>query len=291
MLLILLLGLLVGTPDAGAQRLSPVSAAEFERTKTHPELDRVRADRDASIEASLTAALAVRGYSGDRIYLQGCDLYDQQADYQLANLELILASPDWATYEADWRAVLPDIEYDDHLPAGSTEEIAHARAIADQSVRKLLTDPLPDGERGKALFQLRSVNSCIVDLHNGEWLQSPAAVELFETTTDAEVLHDLYLLAMHSDHLPRLQDRFADIYLARHKDLGLPIEPGLRLKDRSSVNFGQLQPYATGVICQDGKPVFAGATDLASANAKRAAVGLPPQDLDEKLATGFCGRR
>jgi hypothetical protein len=223
-------------------------------------------------------ALQRRGHTGDETYLQGCDLTDLQSDRHAARIKLGRAHP-----------LMPPLP-----PAKSSPEelipatVARDSASLDQELRNRLTTPTPEGVDPEAVLQLRMADMCEADLRHGQWLQSDAAIDLMLTSTDRQVLGDLLLLALHADHLPALQDQYSAIYLTRRQNLGLPIEPGLRLKDRSRINAGEPQIYATAVICEAGRAAFAGSTDLRHANLLRAALGLPPQDLAEKDSRGFC---
>lgn len=289
MILSLLLILLSGEAGPASDPFAPVTPAEFERIKISDDLRHAEARRDANRDAVRDAALQRRGHSGDLAYLQGCDLSDQDADFTVGNLALIAASPDWDSYTAALRAADIAAQGDEPSTDAAAQTIARAAALRDQAARRLVAAPLPDGRVGEAVLGLRLVSMCRMDFANGRWLDSSAARNLFATSTDQAVLHDLWLLAIHADHLPRLQDNYADIYLARRAELGLPIEHGLRLKDRAQNNLGLPQPYATGVICEAGKPVFAGKTDLDEANRLRVLAGLAPQDLAQKAAEKFCG--
>lgn|GEM_PF-6667502 len=224
-------------------------------------------------------ALQRRGHTGDETYLQGCDLTDLQADRHAALARL------GRDHEVGSPA-LPPAKVSSELVTPA--EIARAAASRDQDLRKRLTAPIPGGADLDAVLQLRMTDMCEADLRHGLWLQSDAAIELMLTSTDRQTLEDLLLLALHADHLPALQDQYSAIYLARRQSLGLPIEPGLRLKDRSRINAGEPQIYATAVICEAGKAMFPGSTDLRHANLLRAALGLAPQDLAEKDSRGFC---
>lgn len=120
-------------------------------------------------------------------------------------------------------------------------------------------------------------------------MQQASVRSLFSETSDAQSIGALLTLALHMDHLPHLQADYADVYLRRHADLGLPVEPGLRLKDRSLVNLGLPQRFATLILCEDGTPAFAGKVDLAAANRLREEAGLPLEDLEAREANGYCG--
>lgn len=268
---------------------APVTPAEFERIKTSDDLSHAAASRNANMASVREAALNRRGHSGDLNYLQGCDLSDQNIDFDVASLELIAASPNWTTYAAALETA--DVATrQDRPPSNATAEIiAHAAADDDQTARARVAVAFPAGPVGDAVLALRLVSMCRMDLAHGLWLDSPAARNLFASSTDQTVLHDLWVLALHADHLPRLQDDYGEIYLSRREDLGLPVEPGLRLKDRSRVNLGLPQIYATGVICDGLQPVFVGTVDLASANLLRTELGLPPEDLELKAREKFCG--
>ena len=234
--------------------------------------------------------MARRGHSGDRSYLQGCDLTDQATAYEEANRKLIAASATWEEYASFWHEALPDLDFGQRQLEGPPEEIAKARADADQRARRLLSDGAPEGQLGAAVSELRLINLCAVDLPNSEWLQEEDALGLFETSTDSDVLRGLYFLAIHADDRPLLQTRFGQIYEERRRSLGWPVEPGLRLIDRAQINLGQPQPYATAVLCENDQPVFAGTVELETANSRRVDAGLPPQDLHEKALNGFCGK-
>jgi len=224
-------------------------------------------------------ALQRRGHTGDETYLQGCDLTDLQSDRHAALLKL------GRIHEAG-SPPLPPAKSSPEVV--SPTKIARDAASLDQELRNHLTTPAPDGADPDAVLQLRMADMCEADLRHGLWLQSDAAIDLMLTATDRQVLGDLLLLALHADHLPALQDQYSAIYLARRQSLGLPIDPGLRLKDRSRINAGEPQIYGTAVICEAGRAVFAGRTDLRHANLLRAALGLAPQDLAEKDSRGFC---
>lgn len=273
---------------AGAQVL-PVSRVAYQEMKANPIRDVSDAERLAAAEPVLAAALVRRGHSGDRTYLQGCDLFDASANYDEADRSLVKASGTWEEYAALWRAAFPDHDYARRVFEGPPEQVAKLRAEADQRAREPISEPLPDGQLGSAVMDLRVLNQCAVDRPNSEWLQTSEAWILFQTSNDSEVLNGLYYLAMHADDRPQLQTRFAEIYEERRRSRGWPVEPGLRLIDRAQINLGHPQPYATAVLCEDGQPVFAGAVELEAANARRISVGLPPQDLHEKALSGFCG--
>ena len=276
--------------DRARPPFSPASKPDYEQVKANPKPDLSDAARVAAAELVLTSALARRGHSGDRSYLQGCDLFDLSATYDEANRDLIDASATWEEYAAYWHAAFPNHDYARRVFEGAPEQVAKARAEADQQARGALGEPLPDGALGSAVVKLRSANQCAVDLPNSEWLEQTQAWRVFQTSNDTEVLNGLYVLAMHADNRPQLQTRFGQIYEERRPSFGSPIEPGLRLIDRAQINLGQPQPYATAVLCEDGRPVFAGTVELETANARRIAAGLPPQDLQQKALSGFCGQ-
>ncbi len=288
-MLALLLILMWGQAGSASASFTPVTPAEFERIKISDDLSRAKALQDTNLVAVRDAALQHRGHSGDLAYLQGCDLSDQDNDFAVASLELIAASPDWKSYASALQAADVAAPDEQSAVAETAEVAARAAARRDQTARPRFATALPDGQVGEAALALRFVSLCRMDLANGRWLDSPAARDLFATSTDQAVLHDLWVLAIHADHLPQLQDDYGEMYLRRRQALGLPAEPGLRLKDRSRVNFGLPQIYATGVICEGRQPVFVGRVDLASANLLRTELGLPPEDLERKSREKFCG--
>lgn len=269
---------------------SPAPRPDYDQVKARPKPDLSETGHVAAAELVLTSALARRGHSMDLSYLQGCDLFDLSATYDEANRDLIDASNTWEEYIAYWHAAFPHHDYARRVFDGTPEQVAKARAEADQQTRAALSAPLPDGELGSAVEKLRSTNQCAVDLPNSEWLEQTQAWRVFQTSNDTEVLNGLYVLAMHADDRPQLQTRFGQIYEERRPSFGSPIEPGLRLIDRAQINLGQPQPSATAVLCEAGRPIFAGTVDLETANARRVAAGLPPQDLREKALSGFCGQ-
>lgn len=274
--------------DAGAQ-VSPVSRLAYQEMKANPTPDISDNERLAAIEPVLASALVRRSHSGDRTYLQGCDLFDASASYDEANRRLIKASGTWEEYAALWQAAFPDHDYARRVFEGPPEQVAKLRAEADQRARMPISVALPNGQLGSAVMDLRIINQCAVDTPNSEWLQKSEAWRMFQTSNDSEVLNGLYYLAMHADDRPQLQTHFGEIYEERRRSRGWPVEPGLRLIDRAQINLGNPQPYATAVLCENGQPVFAGRVDLETANARRISVGLPPQDLHEKVLDGFCG--
>lgn len=288
-MLALLLILMWSQAGSAPAPFTPVPRAEFERVKTSDDFGRATALRDANLAAVRDAALQRRGHSGDLTYLQGCDISDQDTEFAVASLELIAASPDWESYASALRAADIAAPAEESAVGETAEVVARAAAHRDQTARSRFAAALPDGQVGEAVWALRLVSMCRMDLASGRWLDSVAAKDLFATSTDDAVLHDLWVLAIHADHLPRLQDDYGEMYLRRRQELGLPAEPGLRLKDRSRVNLGLPQIYATGVICDGRQPVFAGRVELASANLLRSQMGLPPQDLERKLKEKFCG--
>lgn len=275
--------------DDGGAEVSPESRLAYQKIKANPTPDVSDHERKAASESVLASALVRRGHSGDRTYLQGCDLFDTSASYDDANLTLIKASGTWEEYAALWQAAFPDHDYARRVFEGPPEQVAKLRAEADQRARGPVSVALPDGQLGSAVTDLRIINQCAVDMLNSEWLQKSEAWRMFQTSNDSEVLNSLYHLAMHADDRPQLQTRFGEIYEERRRSRGWPVEPGLRLIDRAQINLGHPQPYGTAVLCEDGQPVFAGRVDLETANAKRISVGLPPQNLHEKMLNGFCG--
>ena len=288
MLAILFSLMILAQGDLAVAQVTPASKLAYQQMKANQEPDLSDAERLAAAEPMLTSALTRRGHSGDRTYLQGCDLFDASASYDEANKSLIEASGTWEQYMALWQAAFPDHDYARRVFEGPPEQVARLRAQADQQARGPMSEALPDGELGSAVMGLRMVNQCAVDTPNSEWLQESEAWKMFQTSNDREVLNGLYYLAMHADDRPQLQARFGDIYEERRRALGWPIEPGLRLIDRAEINLGRPQPYATAVLCENGQPVFAGTVELETANAQRISVGLPPQDLLEKARNGFC---
>lgn len=275
--------------DRAGPPASPASKPDYEQIKASQKPDLSDTERAAAAEIVLKSALARRGHSGDRSYLQGCDLSDASASYEDANRNLIGASASWEEYTAFWHAAFPDHDYARRVFEGPPEQVAKLRAEADQRARGPMSGALPDGELGSAVIDLRIINQCAVDRPNSEWLLESEAWRMFQTSNDREVLNGLYYLAMHADDRPQLQTRFGEIYEERRRSLGLPIEPGLRLIDRAQINLGRSQPYATAVLCESDQPAFAGTVELDAANARRISVGLPPQDLHEKALNGFCG--
>lgn len=281
--------LVIAQSDHAGLQVLPESRAAYQAIKANPKPALSDAERLAALEPNLVSALARRGHSGDRAYLQGCDLFDASTSYDEANQRLIEASGAWEEYVALWEDAFPDHDYARRVFEGTPEQVAKLRARADQRARGPITETLPGGVLGSAVMDLRLINQCAVDRPNSEWLQASEAWRMFQTSDDREVLTGLYYLAMHADDRPHLQTRFAEIYEGRRRSLNWPVEPGLRLIDRAAINLGHPQPYATAVLCEEGQPVFAGKVELEAANARRIAVGLPPQDLGEKSLNGFCG--
>lgn len=288
-MLALLLILMWSQTGSASAPFTPVTPAEFGRIKASDDLSHAKALQDANLVAVRDAALQRRGHSGNLAYLQGCDLSDQDTDFAVANLELIAASPDWDSYASALQAADIAAPAEESAMAETAEVVARAAARRDRTARPLFAAALPDGQVGEAVLALRFVSLCRMDLANGRWLDSPAARDLSATSIDQSVLHDLWVLAIHADHLPQLQDDYGEMYLHRRQALGLPAEPGLRLKDRSRVNLGLPQIYATGVICEGRQPIFVGEVNLASANLLRTELGLPLEDLDRKSREKFCG--
>lgn len=288
MLLTLLLGLAWASVSQTPARLVETTSVQYERARDVTALATAIDRRQAHVEILITAALERRGHNGPKDYLQGCDLSDLQTDYDIANLELVAASPDWPAYHAAWRSTVAAGDHDDATEPSLASQIRRA-AQADQQVRRRLSEPLPDGPLGEAVGSLLRVRLCEQDLANGPLVSSRLALDLFATTEDGTVLRDLYLLALHSDHQPRIQDAYGDIYLRRREAMGWPVESGLRLKDRSRINLGLPQLYATGILCEGGAPVVAGQVDMAAANTLRATLGLPPVVTEAMARDGFCG--
>lgn len=244
---------------------------------------------EAQDQDFLRAALARRGHSGDMTFLQGCDLTDPAADVAALNADLVRASSDWDAYQTAVQAGRIGVVQID-LPTSEVRAAdVQAAKRADQAARQALSAPHPNGELGEVVVQLRLFSMCEVDVETGRWMQQDSVRSLFSETSDAQSIGTLVTLALHLDHLPHLQADYAEVYIRRHADLALPVEPGLRLKDRSLVNLGLPQRYATLILCEDGKPTFAGKVDLSAANRLREEAGLPPEDLEAREANGYCG--
>lgn len=268
-------------------QFAPLSAEQFASAK-------------AAVAASLTgapplvdnsymlAALARRGHSGDLSYLQGCDLSDPNFESRSVNHALVEQSSDWSAYQQAVRSGRMGV-LEVRLPTStvSSEDVSAAKQ-ADQQARAVLSAPAPSADFAQAVLQLRLLSMCEVDRATGQWLGGEATRRFLSETSDASAVADLTLLAMHMDHLPTLQADHGNAYLHRREALGLPIEPGLRLKDRSLINLGLPQKYATLILCEAGVPTFAGQVDLDAANRLRQEMGLSPEDLHARARTGFC---
>lgn len=285
-MLLLLLGLIGAQPQFGGYR--PLSESQFAAAKLRSDpAEGSSAPQDHRV---LESALARRGHTGDMTFLQGCGLTDLEADAIALNAELVSRSPDWETYqsavEAGRTGLLP-VDLPTSEPGAADVQAAER---ADQSARRAFTAPYPGDDLADLVTELRCLTACEVDIRTGDWMQTDDVRALFAETVDRSTLGAFLTLALHMDHLPRLQAEYADVYLRRRADLGLPIEPGLRLQDRSLINLGLPQRYATLILCEDGQPTFAGKVDLAEANRLRERIGLPPENLETRAANGYCGQ-
>jgi len=222
-------------------------------------------------------------------FLQGCDLTDAATDAAALNANLVRASHDWHAYQIAVEAGRVGVVPVDLPTSGVSHADVQAAKHADQSARRALSAPHPDGDLGELVTELRLLSMCEVDVQTGSWMQGESVRALFSETSDTSTIGAFVTLALHMDHLPHLQADYAEVYLRRQADLGLPVEPGLKLQDRSLINLGRPQRYATLILCEDGQPTFAGRVDLSEANRLRARAGLPPEDLETRATNSYCG--
>lgn len=285
-MLLLLLSLVTIQLEQG--RFEPLSAEQFEIARQAAAAANDQEPSASFDETFLRSALERRGHSGDRTFLQGCDLIDASAEAADLNADLVKASDDWRAYQTAVEAGRVGV-IDVVLPTSVVRASDVGAALrADQAARAALSAPHPDGEVGDAVLRLRLFSMCEVDLQTGIWMQTEAVRTLFSSSTEPSVINGLMTLALHMDHLPRLQAEYAEAYLSRHAALGAPSELGLKLTDRSLINRGLPQRYATLILCEEGRPVFAGRVDLVEANRLRATLGLAPEDLEMRTANSYC---
>lgn len=242
----------------------------------------------AVADAYLAQALARRGHTGDRAFLQGCDLTDVKLDAARTRDMLAKRLTDRQAYQDAIES--GRLEQGEVRLSTSPVDASAVQVVltADQAARSALVSDLPEGEVATLILDLRFQSLCEIDFRTGDWLSTPSVKSFFEETEDGAVIQAIMVLALHMDHLPALQIDYAESYLRLMEKRSLPLEIGLRLMDRGLVNRGLPQKYATLILCKEGAPEFAGRVDVHAANMNRRAMGMPDQSLSE-LGEGYCG--
>lgn len=276
-------------PLSWSDELTPV---QFDVLRGETDLVRFDAEMLQAGRAQLEYALSRRGHVGSRDHIEGCDVGDWA---QMRHAEIVRTVVNAASYQ-DYigvrDAVLADTRVAASLVQGGSAETLEAEAqrrhARDQALRLHAMSPT-EGAAASAIGTERWIAVCAEDLANGPWLDQPAVAEMLATTADMQVISALTTMGLHADHMPWVQDRFAQILFVRHHAGTVPLETAMRLKDAALVNLGRPQMFGMSILCEAGRPAFIGEADMDVVNALRVQLGVHPLDLDALPVADYCG--
>lgn len=277
---------------AAASWRSEVADAIY-RTVAQANFDELNSELDSAASTFLERALFERGHTMDLSFVQGCDLGPPAwlRWGEIARAAIRSRSPDH--FEAVRAQVVRDAArfaaISDQEHSSDIHAELRTRVEMDQQVRLDLDAPIESDDEVAidAILGERMIRACEIDIQNGEWLKRPEISSLLENSPDSDVILRIVTLALHADHLPTIQQDFANT-ISNHDDERIRAL-SRRLEDRSRINRGLNQFFGTGVICEGVEPVLIGSPDLELVNANRSRAGMLHLDLSELRRGGFCG--
>jgi len=284
--------LLTGPQDVPLSWSDKLTPDQFDVLRAETDLVRFDAEMLQTGRKQLDQALARRGHVGSRDHIEGCDVGDWAQMRHAEIVRTVVNAASYQDYIAVRDAVIADTRVGESLaqggPAETLESEALRRHARDQALRGHGMSPA-DGAAASAIGTERWIAVCAEDLANGPWLDQPAVAEVLATTVDMQVVSALTTMGLHADHMPWVQDRFAQILFVRHHAETAPLEPAMRLKDAALVNLGRPQMFGMSILCEAGRPAFIGEANMDVINALRVQIGVHPLDLNALSVADYCG--